>query len=76
MIGSKEEKLIDEGDESRTTEDSPGNDVISQNRCRTRKWRRNRRDTPVVAIKESSQMAECYSPRRTSLRSFLTFILK
>lgn len=30
LIGSKEEKLIDEGDESRTTEDSPGIDVISQ----------------------------------------------
>lgn len=76
LIGSKEEKLIDEGDESRTTEDSPGIDVISQNRCRTRKWRRNRRDALVVAIKEGSQMAECYSPRRTSLRSFLGFIRK
>ena len=32
LIGSKEEKLIDKGENSRATEDNPGNDVIIQNR--------------------------------------------
>lgn len=39
-------------------ENSPVNDIMSQNRCKSRKRRRNGRDTPVVAIRKGSQLAE------------------